>query len=189
MTMSTRKTSIRLKGIVGLLIVCCVGHSSAVSAQTTQGARPSVDTILNPGMAVWITDASGREEKTRIVDVSGTLVTTEAGGDTRRLQTTDVRRVRVSQSDSVVNGALIGAGAGVASGLFVCRLTEPWEVCRNNIGPMIGWGAIGAGAGLAIDAVIRERKTIYEAAPRGVRLYAAPVIASGTRGLQIAFRF
>ena len=33
----------------------------------------------------------------------------------------------VRQSDSLLNGALIGAGAGVASGLFFCSLMEPWE--------------------------------------------------------------
>src|SRR5690348_2036484 len=34
--------------------------------------------------------------------------------------------------DSVLNGALIGAGAGVATGLFMCHLTEPWAICRND---------------------------------------------------------
>jgi hypothetical protein len=133
--------------------------------------------------------SSGREEKTQVSSVSGDIVTTTAGEDIRRFRTSDIMRVRVRQSDSVLNGALIGAGAGVASGLFLCRLTEPWEVCRGNVGPMFTIGAIGAGIGIGIDALIRGRETIYEA-PRGsARLRAVPIIGRDARGLQVSLSF
>jgi hypothetical protein len=93
--------------------------------------------------------------------------------------TTDVAKVRVRRSDSVLNGALIGAGAAVASGLLLCRLTEPWENCRDDVGPMLTIGAIGAGAGIGIDALIRGRTTIY----------AAPIIARDTTGLRVSLSF
>jgi hypothetical protein len=123
----------------------------------------------------------------RIVDVSGESVTVSADGEVRRLRTADIRRIRARRSDSVLNGALIGAGAGIASGLFMCRLTEPWEIC-NDPGPLFGVGAIGAGAGIAIDALIRGRRTIYET-PRGARLHVAPLIGRHARGLQISVVF
>jgi len=140
-------------------------------------------------MTVWIADTTGREEKTRIVGVSGDVVTTTAGGDLRHLRTADLMRVSVRHSDPVINGALIGAGAAVASGLFLCRLTETWENCRDDVGPMLRIGAIGAGVGIAIDALIRGRRTIYEAAPGATQLHAAPIVTRRARGLQLSVSF
>jgi hypothetical protein len=174
---------------IALLILFSASTGSAASAQTPQGAQRNLETILIPGMTVWITDSGGREERTRIVGVSGDIVTTTAGDEIRRLRTTDVMRVRARHSDSLINGALIGAGAALASGLFLCRLTEPWDVCRGNVGPMFRIGAIGAGVGIGIDALIRGRRTIYEAARGATRLRAAPIVARHGGGLQVSLSF
>ena len=141
-------------------------------------------------MTVWITDLGGREERTQIVGVADGIVTVTAGQDAaRRLPTADILRVRTRQSDSVINGALIGAGAAVASGLFLCTRTEPWENCRDDVGPMVRIGAIGAGLGIAVDALIRGRRTIYDIAQPSTRLHAVPVIARHAGGLQVSFSF
>jgi len=186
--MCANGASILLKRIA-LLTVFSLSIGSAVSAQTPQGSKPNLEAVLIPGMTAWITDSAGREDKTRIVGVSGDIVTTTAGEDTRRLRTTDVLRVRVRHSDPVINGALIGAGAAVASGLFLCNLTEPWENCRDDVGPMFRIGAIGAGVGIAIDALIRGRRTIYEAGPGSTRLHAAPIIARHAGGVRVSLSF
>jgi len=185
--MRANGTSLWLKRIA--LLLFSVSISSAVSAQTPQGARPNLEGTLIPGMTVWITDSGGREEKTRIVGVSGDIVTASGGDGIRRLRTTDVTRVRVRHSDPVINGALIGAGAAVASGLFLCRMTEPWENCRDDAGPIFRIAAIGAGVGIGIDALIRGRKTIYEAGRGSARMRAAPVVARHVRGLQVSLSF
>ncbi len=140
-------------------------------------------------MTAWITDSRGREEKTRISSVSGDIVTAIVGEHTRRFRIDDIRQVSVRHSDSVLNGASIGAGTGVASGLFLCRLAKPWEVCRGNVGSMLTTGAMGAGIGIGIDALIRGRETIYEARPGSTRLHAAPVIGRDARGLQVSLSF
>lgn len=148
-----------------LVLLVVAGSGSNADAQTVLRAQGDLRTLLNPGMTVWITDSTGREDRMRIVDVSDETITTATTAGTRSVRTSDVMRVRTRQSDSLLNGALIGAGAGVASGLFLCRLTEPWEVCRGNVGAMFRIGALGAGIGIAVDALIRGRKTIYEANP------------------------
>jgi hypothetical protein len=186
-TMGANRTSLWLEHIVLSILFSILG-GAAISAQTPRGAQPDLEAALTRGMTVWITDSGGREEKTQIVGVSGGIVTTTAGDDFRRLRTTDVMRVRVRHSDSVLNGALIGAGAALASGLFLCRLTETWENCRDDVGPMFTIGAIGAGAGIGIDALIRGRRTIYEAAP-ATRLHVAPVVARRGGGLQVSLSF
>jgi hypothetical protein len=94
--------------------------------------------------------------------------------------------VAVRHSDSVLNGALIGAGVAIASGLFVCRTMEPWRNCVDDVGPMLRIGAIGAAIGIGVDALIR--KTIYETAS-GSRLDAAPLVARRGGGLQLSLKF
>ena len=186
--MRTERTAFWLKHIA-LLFLLLGSTGSAISAQTPEGAKPTLETTLTPGMTAWITDSTGREEKARIVDVSGEIVTTSIGDDIRRLRTTDIMRVRVRRSDSVINGALIGAGAAVASGLLLCSLTETWDNCRDDVGPMVRIGAIGAGIGIGMDALIRGRKTIYETAQGSTRLHAAPIISRHAAGLQVSITF
>jgi hypothetical protein len=186
--MRANRTSIQLKRIA-LLVLFSASTGSAVWAQPPQRAKRNFETILIPGMTVWITDSGGREERTRIVGVSGDIVTATAGGEIRRLPTTDIMRVRVRHFDPLINGALIGAGAAVVSGLFLCSLTETWENCRDDVGPMFRIGAIGAGVGIGIDALIRGRRTIYET-PRGAtRLRAAPIVVRHAGGLQVSLSF
>jgi hypothetical protein len=54
---------------------------------------------------------------------------------------------------------------------------------------MLRIGAMGAGIGIGIDALIRGRKTIYEVAPGSIGLHAAPIIARETAGLQVTVAF
>ena len=63
---------------------------------------------------------------------------------------------------------------------------EPWENCRDA-GPLLQAGAIGAGVGIAIDALIRGRKT--EPAPGSARMYAAPMIGRHAGGVQVSLSF
>jgi hypothetical protein len=91
------------------------------------------------------------------------------------------------QSDSLWNGAVIGAGALIASGLSMCRLMEPWDVCLEA-GPIIRIGAVGAGIGAGVDALIRGRKTIYAPTPRAT-LHLAPVVDTRTRGIAATISF
>jgi hypothetical protein len=161
----------------------------AGSAQSSPAVAPDLEALLTPGMNVWITDSSGREENSQILGVSGDVVTTSSSGSTRRLRTSEVVRVRVRRNDSVLNGALIGAGAAVATGLFLCNLTEPWENCRDDVGPMVRIGAVGAGIGIGVDALIRGRKIIYEATPRAPRLDVMPFVGRHAGGLQLSLSF
>ena len=104
-----------------------------------------------------------------------------------RTYAADAARVQGRKSDSLLNGALIGAGAGVGAGLLLCSLTEPWEVCRQDAAGMLKVGALGAGIGIAIDALIR-RRTTDPTAP-GASLHAAPVVSKRVVGAQVRLNF
>ena len=123
-----------------------------------------------------------------------TLATTEraslaaaASNELRRLDRQQPVRIERRRNDSVLNGALIGAAAGVASGLLLCRAMEPWEVC-NDPGPLVRTGALGAAIGIGVDLLIREKEVVYgrEHAPQ---LQVAPIAGRRAKGVQVGFAF
>ena len=110
-----------------------------------------------------------------------------ASAELRRLDAQQGVRIERRRNDSVLNGALIGAAVGVASGLLVCRSMEPWEVC-NDPGPLLRVGALGAAIGIGIDALIRKREVTYGSSG-STELQVAPLVGRGTKGMQLGLRF
>lgn len=163
MTLHTNRTPTALNRIA-LLIAFSVSTASAVSAQTPPAPERSLETPLTQATAVRPIDSVGPEENSGMT------------------------RLQERRSDSLLNGALIGAGVAVASGLFLCRATEPWDVCLSgdNAGPLVGFAAIGAGIGIGIDALIRGQKT--HETPVG-RLHATPLVGRRGAGLRMSFSF
>ena len=97
----------------------------------------------------------------------------------------ETARVGSRQSDSLLNGALIGAGVAIGGGLFLCTSMEPWSTCRDDIAPMLKIGVLGAGIGIAIDTLIRDGKT-----PRAdARARVAPIVSRRAKGVQMSFSF
>jgi hypothetical protein len=102
-------------------------------------------------------------------------------------QTRQQGGVAVRESDSLLNGAVIGAGAGVASVLFICRTMEPWDVCLNDVGTMAKFGALGAGIGMGVDALFR--KTVYRSASGSTEVHAAPILGRRAKGFRLSVAF
>jgi hypothetical protein len=115
------------------------------------------------------------------------LVFTISTASAASAQTPQVSGTTVRESDTLLNGALIGAGTAIASGLVFCTLMEPWDNCRDDVGPMIKIGAIGAGIGMAIDALIRKK--VYQSASGGTEVHAAPILGRRSKGLQLSVSF
>jgi hypothetical protein len=101
----------------------------------------------------------------------------------------EMLQVRDRRSDSLLNGALIGAGAGIASGLFLCTRTEPWRNCRDDAGPIALFAAIGAGIGIGIDALIQPRVTVFQSKDGSTRLEAAPIVGREAGGARLTLAF
>lgn len=104
----------------------------------------------------------------------------------RHLQDTGAVRVE-RRSDPLLNGALIGAAVAIGAGLSFCTLTEPWENCRDDVGPMLRIGALGAAIGIGIDALIEERNPGYR--PATAQMRVAPLLGRGAGGLGVMVRF
>jgi len=173
--MHANSVSTWLKGL-SLCVLFLVSAAPAALAQTPDAPDPSRQATLISGL----TSASRQ---------FGDVKPVGTGNVNWRLRGAGATQATVRESDPLWNGLAIGAAVGVASGLFLCRLSEPWENCRDDVGPMLRIGAIGAGIGIAIDALIRDRRTTGDAGKGSLGVNAAPLIARGTRGLQVAVSF
>ena len=172
------------------MVLLLATMTGTATGQTTPAQESDLEKLLVPGRTVWLTDATGLETRARIVRVADGMVTTDNTNNARSsLRLADVRRVRVRKADSILNGALIAAGSAVGTGLFVCTRTEPWANCRDDVGSILALGGLGAAAGAAVDALLRDRHTIFEASAGGPRLDAAPLITRDKLGVNIALKF
>lgn len=180
---------VRPAAVVLLTAGLCASTAAIAAAQAFEENPRTLASTVVPGATVWITDLGGAERRMRIVSVSDDMISASVGDEIRQLRAADIVRVRARQSDSVMNGALIGAGSAIAGGLLLCRLTETWENCRDDIGPISLMGAIGAGVGIGLDALIRRRQTIFDRSAGSSRLRAAPILAADAQGLQVSVRF
>ena len=142
---------------ITLLLLCGRVATAQDTAPNAHSDQRSADAGLQ---RVRVTLAkSGREINGRLVELSADAVRILVGGKARDLSLTDVRRIDIERSDSLKNGAVIGA---IVLGGW-CAL-----VCGQGLGtgaqliPAVAANAaVGALIGAGIDAGRRERTTIY----------------------------
>jgi hypothetical protein len=147
-----------------------------------------------PGDTLYITDQSGREFSSKVIDLSETLLAVRVAGKRRDLTEADVTRIRQRQPDALWAGALIGFGVGAGFGAVPASFDEG---CRSQggvggacAGPILSFGLLGAGVEVGIDALIKGRKVIYEApgiTPNRVTLQ--PIVSPSVRGVRLTIPF
>jgi hypothetical protein len=166
----------RLGGItlVGVLL------ANGAGAQPAARSFDELRSKLNASQTVFVTDASGRQTKGKVVDISGsTLVILTP--ETRTF--TDAAITDIKITDSRWDGALIGAGAGIGLAIWDYSIdpSEPGNAAIFAIGASLG-AAIGAG----IDALrARPGRTVY----RSPSVAVSPVLGRTRQGLSISVRF
>jgi hypothetical protein len=164
------------------------GQASAQQARSFE----QLQVLVKPGDKVYVTDTSGTESKGRITGLSTTSLQIQANGMTRDLMETEVARIRQWRQDSLRNGALIGAGAGLALSIaFITTLCD--DDCRGEwavLGVMF-YSGVGAAAGAGIDALIPHKRTIYVGGKRSAlrRLEFHPILNRSRKGVAVAFSF
>ena len=96
------------------------------------------------------------------------------------------RRASAQGRDSLVNGAAIGAAAGAGFGVFFAHAVRDSDltVGQYAYGAVV-FGAIGAGIGLGVDALIGRSAKPTVTAPR---LVFAPVVGR-TTGFAVGWRW
>lgn len=151
---------------------------------------------VRPGENLVVTGRDGREETGRLETATATHLVLNVHGAVRKFAESDLGLVQRHERDSLVNGALIGAAAGgLPVALLLLAATASGDLdCRLGPGCAAGillWTGIGTGIGVAVDAAVRRKRTIFLAPSgnAGPRVSLAPIIGRERKGVAMVVRF
>lgn len=146
---------------------------------------------IRPRQTVYVTDVWGHEVKGRLGELRpGSLVLMQ-GAHKIQMPEADVKRIE--PRDSLLDGLLLGLGAGIAGAFIaphlICDL--PDAECAAVAFAAVGLPSIAGGivAGALIDAAIK--KTVFEfAGTRGsARIQVSPVLGRRRAGALATIQF
>lgn len=149
--------------------------------------------LVQPNDKVRVRDVSGNQAQGRIGVVSqSSLRLIVDGAETREFSPADVLEIRQRRGDSLGNGAIIGLIAGAAFGsvgaLIVCA--EEANCAAEATGIVLAYGALGAGVGVGVDALIRREQTIYRAPARpAASIRISPIVTKDRKGIAVSWKF
>ena len=156
-----------------LAIASLLVSGIAPSAAAAQPALERWTGLKTAGLdTIYVRDVSGIETSGKLLQLNPDSLVLLAGGVERRFELTEVSRIQ--KRDSLKDGTLIGAIAGVAMGALAagisdCPGDQPGGSCAalrtTTVALSIG---VYAGLGAGVDALVRGRSTVYDA-PRPSR--------------------
>jgi len=181
---------------VALAVAVMALGVSIPCAAWAQVSVPSFDQLgaaVKIGDTVYVTETTGREYKGKITGLSAASLTLETGGVSRDFPAASITAIARRKRDSLLTGALIGAGAGVFAGWFWARGEDAWDFeMPNEFAYYALFAGMGAGVGIAVDAAVPGKKvTIYPAAPVSstAKIHVLPICAPGRRGVAVRLVF
>ena len=180
--------------ILTVIFWCGVPGSEQAAAQQA-GSFEQLQVLVKPGDTVVVIDMYGRSTKGKIEGLSRESLRLKSSGSIREFGQRDAVEIKQRRSDSLANGALIGAAVGGGIGALgtIAMCESGW--CRGNgaeVAAAIGvYTGIGTAIGVGIDALVRSRQTIYRSFPQTAfsRVHVAPLIGSGRRGVALKWSF
>lgn len=162
----------------------------AATASLAEAQRASsfaqLPLLIGPGDTITVTDRTGREMKGRIKNLSPSTLALLVDGIRHDLTDADVALVRQRRPDSLSDGALRGFAVGALVGTVAV-----WSAGAPGLIPFaaLGQGVLGLGVGVAVDAAISSRKTIYGRAGSTRRLAVSPLLSRERQGVLLSVGF
>ncbi len=159
------------------LVLAMLASSPAVAQ--TGGER--IPDVVRTGQRISIIDDEGRQIDGRVEGTSEAAIRVSLRKGSEEIPVD--RIVRIDRPDSLRNGAYIGLGIGLASSAILAGFATQAEnsqwgvVAASCVYNVVGYTLLGTG----IDALVNNRRTLYE---RGRRPQArlSPVVGRGVRG-------
>jgi hypothetical protein len=150
--------------------------------------------LLTVGTRVEIVDTSGRTIPGRIADVTADSVTIrQAVGSTEQLRRDQVSVIN-KRRDSLKNGTFIGMGVGFLAGCATAAAAYDPNTFNIVDGPGsacllqgVFTAGIGAGIGVAVDAIVGHGRVVYRAS--GHQVAFAPSISMTRTAAQVHWRW
>jgi hypothetical protein len=180
--------------VVAAIVVLALPAAGLAQTTDRTAAFGNLERALRPGQTVVVENADGQRVKGEVVAASPTNLTIEVSRTfepVARLTYAESDVRSVVHRDSLLNGALIGLGAGAASA---------WSFVRWQCGPAgfdkecsaiatavgVAFVPIGAGLGALVDFL--ARRTVYRR-PGYPTVAFAPIATGGHRGVRVTVRF
>jgi hypothetical protein len=179
--------------IGGLLWLLLCAGGSRVEAQEVASSFEQLVVLVKPGDKIAVVDVAGREMTGRIEKLSREALVLDTSAGPRHLAEVDVATIRQRRGDSLMNGAIIGAVAGTAYFATIAAILTDTEggdvIIPTLIAGVAVCGAMGAAAGVGIDALITRRQVIFERSASQRRVAVLPVLGRGRGGVAVAVTF
>jgi hypothetical protein len=145
------------------------------------------------GKQAWITTTDGDRRKTYVVSVALSGVTVADTAHTTREIALDrivtVETVTNWRSKRLIRGGLIGFGAGFGS-IALVTLSCWDDECEPTLVPALGFGALGAGIGVGIGALMNLHghadDVVYDARRSTTKFNVAPILAPTRKGVAVS---
>ena len=151
-------------------------------------------TLVAVGSTVKVADDRGREVRGVITRMTASL-TLAVDARELQLEAAEIRRIERA-GDSLKDGALKGLGQGLlwygsimggACLIAGCQAdAREWLEIASVAGV---FGGIGAGVGIAIDAMVPGWQVVYRAPVNRSHFSLSPQVRGTSRGVQLAWRF
>jgi hypothetical protein len=167
-----------------------------VTGQEIAGSMEQLRVLVKRGDQVRVIDVGGLETRGKIVDLSAGTLALLVDGQRREVIADDISTIRQRRSDTLATGAKVGFGIGAGLGLLVAlQLAAVYDEVGASavVAAALGYGALGAGIGVAVDAAITREQVIYAvpqrtaATGRGVRL--RPLLTRARQGVVFSVNF
>ncbi len=165
--------------MVGLAAVVMTATGPSAQAQALSFDRLGLR--IDEGDHVTVTDHAGRVLRGRVVDLSASGLSLQAGDVRHDLDGGDISVIRWRERDSLANGAWVGFLSGVGFLAAMARGSDGDAGLAMTFGAL--FGAAGAGIGVYFDAIYQPSRVIYGSEGSDRRLAVSPVLsASGDGG-------
>jgi hypothetical protein len=169
---------------IAILAVCACVMSGCAHLPPAQ-TWPEFVQRVGPGTPVAVTAAGGSEVRGRVSAVSATSLTVRTANGSRSFDATDVRHVR-RDGDRLWNGLAIGAAIGTLGAILPDNRCSghPPTCADTQVPERLTFLAVATAAGVGIDALRRDRTSLYESHSR-LALRIVPALGPGQRALSI----
>ena len=176
-------TRVRCARYLATLLVTVLPAAPA-GAQQVATSFEELRKLVTPGETIYVTDARGSIRKGRLAGLAaGSLqlqVDRDAVTPPVSLSESDVNNIAVHRSDPLWNGMLIGFVSGAVP---VALIGAGASASAGEVAVVTaGYGVIGLLTGLLIDAVNKEKATVYVHGP-GPRSARTQVSLFGSKSM------
>jgi hypothetical protein len=176
-------------GCAALLLSLSV---SGGEAQELAGSFEQLRVLVKPGDAVSVIDQTGQEMRGTISELSSSALAITVAGNHRRFLESEIDAIRTRRPDPLANGAkwglAVGAGLGLLAGI---GFAAGYDDGGGAFIPLLAltYGAMGAGAGAGIDALVSSNQVIFARRGTTSKLTVSPLVQIGRTGVRASLTF